>query len=145
MNDLEGLPLFAGLLYPEPAQPKCPSEAVPRPVPAPDPAPRLARAADAAPRPLPKARMIPFPLCRRVDLIEDLANEFMALRPQHGRRSRTILIEKRFKPLRARMKRLGVPADVIRQELTCLEREVARLVWLHDGGDQSGSGGGTAA
>ncbi len=90
--------------------------------------------------------MIPFPSCRRVDLVASLAAEFMRLRPQHGRRSRTILIEKRFKPLRARLRRLGVPADVIRQEMTCLELAVAEVVRLHDGaGESSEPSGGSAA
>ncbi|MEN3232556.1 MULTISPECIES: DUF6074 family protein [Methylobacterium] len=90
--------------------------------------------------------MIPFPACRRVDLVASLAAEFIELRPVHGRRSRTILLERRFKPLRARMKRLGVPADVIRQELTCLELAVAEVVRRHDGAGQSSEpSGGSAA
>ncbi|MBY0298079.1 MAG: hypothetical protein K2X71_18945 [Methylobacterium sp.] len=144
MIDLEGLPLFAGLDCPDPARPMCTPDAVPRPDPA--PAPRLAGAADAAPRPRPRAEMIPFPACRRVDLVASLATEFMKLRPQHGRRSRTILVEKRFKPLRARLKRLGVPAEVIRQEMSCLEAAVAEVVWRCDGGGEASEpGGGSAA
>ncbi len=144
--DIGDLPLFAGLACPEPARPKCPSEAAAQPDPTPVPASRLPGAAPAAPRPRPKALMIAFPLCRRVDLVASLAAEFIELRPVHGRRSRAVLVERRFKPLRAHLKRLGVPAEVIRQEMGCLELAVAEVVRRHDGaGESSEPSGGSAA
>ena len=143
--DLDGLPLFANRSEPELAPAECPPPApVRRPIAVlviETPAQPTARAATARPT----AEMIPFPCCRNVRLVRDLAGEFLKLRHRHGDRARSVLLETRFKPLRARLRRLKVTTDVIRQEMKCLEAEVARLVWEADGCPGADADGGDAA
>lgn len=132
--DVSDLPLFANLPA---AEPPPPSAAVPL-----QPAQEKA-----ALEPKPTAELIPFPPCADVQLVADLAAIFIDLRSRHGRRCRSMLLAKRFRPIRTRLKRLGVAAAVIDQELAQLEAAVARVVWIHDGCPNCGSesGGGSAA
>ena len=91
------------------------------------------------------AVLIAFPPSREVQLITDLACAFLDLRERHGRRCRTMLLTRRFKPIAARLRRMGVPAAAIERELAQLEAAVARSVWIADGRPRYGSGGGSAA
>ncbi|MDP4022419.1 DUF6074 family protein [Methylobacterium sp. NEAU 140] len=100
---------------------------------------------DATEPPAEKATVLAFPASRDVRLVADLAQAFMALRERHGRRCRAMLLDKRFRPIGARLRKLGIPADVVQDELARLEKAVARVVWIHDGRPACGSGGGSAA
>lgn len=116
MNDYRDLPLFAS----------------------------VERSADAVPANL-QAAIVPYPIARNVRLVQDLARTFVRLRDQHGHRSRSILLRRRFRPIGARLRRMGVPAEAVSQELSRLESAVARVVWRHDGCPSLKANGGSAA
>lgn len=102
------------------------------------------RSAGAAPASI-QAAIVPYPIARNVRLVQDLARTFVRLRDQHGRRSRSILLNRKFKPIGARLRRMGVPAETVSQELSRLESAVAGVVWRHDGCPSLKSGGESAA
>lgn len=91
------------------------------------------------------ATLLPFPPSRDTRLVSDLAQSFSDLRQRHGRRCRAMLLDKRFRPIANRWRKLGVAPAMIEQELERLETAVARLVWRRDGCPCIGSGGGSAA
>ncbi len=78
-------------------------------------------------------------------LISELAQAFVALRERHGRQCRVMLLDKRFRPIASKLRRMGVPASDVEDELARLEKAVARVVWIHDGRPAYGTGGGNAA
>ena len=91
------------------------------------------------------AVLLPFPPSRDTRLIADLAQAFIALRDRHGRQCRVTLLDKRFRPIATKLRRMAVPAAEIEAELALLEGAVARVVWIHDGRPSLGSGGGSEA
>ncbi|TXN07387.1 hypothetical protein FV222_02480 [Methylobacterium sp. WL103] len=91
------------------------------------------------------AELIEFPPSRDTRLVADLTRVFLDLRESYGRRCRSMLLARRFKPIAARLRRMGVPAAAIERELGQLEAAVARLVWIADGRPSYGIGGGSAA
>ncbi|MCJ2018615.1 DUF6074 family protein [Methylobacterium sp. E-065] len=140
MNDLPDLPLFSGTPAAEPPPQKrrrprqrsLVAELVPTHV---------------APEPTPEgtAVLLPFPVSRDVRLIAELAEAFIGLRERHGRRCRAMLLDKRFRPIGVRLRKMGMSADAIHDELVQLEKAVARVVWNADGRPSYSSGGGSAA
>ena len=91
------------------------------------------------------AVLLPFPPSRDTRLIADLAQAFITLRDRHGRQCRVMLLDRRFRPIATKLRRMGVPAAEVEAELARLEGAVARVVWIHDGRPSLGSGGGSAA
>jgi|GEM_PF-2830575 len=138
MNDLKGLPLFDGIpaAEPTPLRKRRPErrnldgELVP---------------AYVGPPALGRAVLLPFPPSRDTRLIADLAQAFISLRDRHGRQCRIMLLDKRFRPIATKLRRMGVPGADVEEELARLEKAVARVVWIHDGRPKLGSSGGTAA
>ncbi|MCJ2051260.1 DUF6074 family protein [Methylobacterium sp. J-070] len=141
MNDLPDLPLFSG-----------------RPADQPPPKSKRRRPrernlvaeltqAHIVPEPIPEgtAVLLPFPASRDRRLITELADAFMSLRERHGRRCRAMLLDKRFRPIGVRLRRMGMSPDAIQDELARLEKAVARVVWIADGRPSYSSGGGSAA
>lgn len=141
MSDLSDLPLFSGIPAVEPmaSRKRRPQrrnllgELVPAYVEPPAPA-----AAG-------NAVLLPFPPSRDTRLIADLAQAFIALRDRHGRQCRVMLLDKRFRPIATKLRRMGVRAAEIEAELARLEKAVALKVWIRDGRPSLGSGGGNAA
>lgn len=140
MSDLPNLPLFTG-------------------VPAAEPPPQKRRrprqrslvaelvSTNVAPEPTPEgtAVLLPFPASRDRRLITELAEAFISLRERHGRQCRAMLLDKRFRPIGVRLRRMGMAPDAIQDELARLEKAVARVVWIADGRPSYSSGGGSAA
>jgi len=91
------------------------------------------------------AVLLPFPPSRDTRLIADLAQAFITLRDRHGRQCRVMLLDKRFRPIAVKLRRMGVAAVNAEAELARLEKAVARVVWIRDGRPACGSGGGSAA
>ncbi|XYD10146.1 DUF6074 family protein [Methylobacterium sp. NMS12] len=141
MKDLSDLPLFSGIPAVE-APPKrarsrerrtLVAELVPAYIESP------------APNAAGRAVLLPFPPSRDTKLIADLAQAFLALRDRHGRQCRVMLLDKRFRPIATKLRRMGVSAVDVEAELARLEKAVARVVWIKDGRPACGSGGGSAA
>ncbi|MDP4024040.1 hypothetical protein Q8W71_15530 [Methylobacterium sp. NEAU 140] len=139
--DDSGLPLFSGIpaIEPPPSRKRRPerrtllAELVP--VHVEPPAPPAAGS----------AVLLPFPPSRDQRLIADLAKAFISLRRRHGRLCRAMLLDKRFRPIATKLRRMGVQAPDVEAELARLEKAVARVVWIHDGRPDCSSGGGSAA
>lgn len=91
------------------------------------------------------AVLLPFPPSRDTRLIADLARAFVLLRERHGRRCRVMLLDKRFRPIATKLRRMNVAAPIVEAELARLEKAVAYRVWVNDGRPNYGSGGGSAA
>lgn len=140
MSDLDGLPLFDGIpAVDPPARKRRPERRnlLGELVPAHVEQPATVAAGNAV--------LLPFPPSRDTRLIADLAQAFITLRDRHGRQCRVMLLDKRFRPIATKLRRMGVPAAEIEAELARLEEAVARAVWVHDGRPSLGSGGGSAA
>ena len=141
MTDLSDLPLFSGIpaVEPTPSRKRRPErrnllgELVPAYVEPPVPSASSG------------AVLLPFPPSRDTRLIAELARAFVALRERHGRQCRAMLLDKRFRPIATKLRRMGVSGPDVEAELAHLEKAVARLVWIHDGRPKLGSSGGTAA
>ncbi|MDH3031073.1 DUF6074 family protein [Methylobacterium fujisawaense] len=140
MMDLPDLPLFSGVPAVEPAPTRRRRER--RPLVA-----ELVPAYVEPPAPIAagSAVLLPFPPSRDTKLIADLAQAFIALRDRHGRQCRVMLLDKRFRPIASKLRRMGVAAVDVEAELARLEKAVAIKVWIRDGRPSLGSGGGNAA
>ncbi|MGU3468909.1 DUF6074 family protein [Methylobacterium sp. C33D] len=141
MTDLSDLPLFSGI----PAAERPPKKARRRE--------RRTLVAELVPAyvepPEPiaagSAVLLPFPPSRDTKLIADLAQAFIALRDRHGRQCRVMLLDRRFRPIATKLRRMGVQATEIEAEMARLEKAVAFKVWIHDGRPACDTGGGSAA
>lgn len=141
MKDLSDLPLFSGVPAVEPPPVKARrrkrrtlmAELVPAYVEPP------------APPAAGNAVLLPFPPSRDTRLITDLAQAFIALRVRHGRQCRVMLLDRRFRPIATKLRKMGVVAVEIEAELARLEKAVATVVWIHDGRPACDTGGGSAA
>ncbi|MCJ2057652.1 DUF6074 family protein [Methylobacterium sp. J-048] len=91
------------------------------------------------------AVLLPFPPSRDTRLIAELARAFMVLRERHGRQCRVMLLDRRFRPIATKLRKMGVVAVEIEAELARLEKAVATVVWIHDGRPACDTGGGSAA
>lgn len=90
------------------------------------------------------AVLLPFPPSRDTRLIAELAKAFVALRERHGRQCRVMLLDKRFRPIATKLRRMGLAPVAVETELARLEKAVARVVWIGDGRPAYGSGGSAA-
>ncbi|MCJ2083222.1 DUF6074 family protein [Methylobacterium sp. J-090] len=141
MRDLTDLPLFSGVPAAEPLRSKkhCRERHNRGPE-------RVAPGADPlSPSATGSALVLPFPPSRDTRLIADLVQAFLNLRQRHGRRCRSLLIARRFKPIAGQLRKMGVPAASVEHELAQLEAAVARSVWRCDGCPSTASSGGHAA
>lgn len=77
------------------------------------------------------AAILPFPLARRLDMIERQSRYAAELNADAAER----FIQRQLKIQRDNMRRRGIDDDPIRRELHCMELEIrARLGWLATGG-----------
>jgi hypothetical protein len=137
MSDLSDLPLFCGIPATEPTPSRKRRPERRNLVPAYVELPAAEGAGSAV--------LLPFPPSRDTRLIAELARAFVALRERHGRQCRVMLLDKRFRPIATKLRKMGVRAPEVEAELARLEKAVARVVWIHDGRPKLGSSGGTAA